>query len=68
MSFLSDLVKDIVDMPGKFADVAAQGPIEGLLVHFGALFVTIPLAVFGVLVLGALVDLLTPDATAVQHP
>jgi hypothetical protein len=68
MSFVTDLIESIIDMPGEFAGVAAQGPIEGLLVLFGALFVTAPLAVFGYLAAGAVIDLLLPDSSEARHP
>ena len=68
MSLLSDLIDSIIDMPGEFADVAAQGPVEGLLVLFGALFVIAPTAYFGYLVTGAVVDLLIPESFGETHP
>jgi hypothetical protein len=68
MSLLSDLIDSIIDMPGEFADVAAQGPVEGLLVLLGALFVIVPTAYFGYLVTGALVDLVIPESFGETHP
>lgn len=68
MSVLSRLVQSIVDMPGEFAEVAGQGPIEALLVLMGAILVGLPVAFFGVLVLGALVDLVTPESFGAEHP
>jgi hypothetical protein len=68
MSVLSDLIQSIVDMPGEFADVAAQGPIEAILVLTGALLVVVPSLVFGYLVLGAAVDLVTPDRSEFSYP
>lgn len=65
---VSELIESIVDLPGEFAEVIAQGPIEAFLVGMGALLVGIPMLVFGVLVLGAVVDLIRPDSTAVRHP
>ena len=61
MSILSDLVESIVDAPGEFIDVAAQGPIEALLVAMGILLVGLPLVFFGVLVLGAAIELVATD-------
>lgn len=68
MNLLTELVEDTLEVPGKFADVAAQGPIEAILVAFGALFVLGASAVFGVLTLGAVVDLLTPESMEATHP
>jgi len=68
MGFLSDLTRSVIDMPGEFADVATQGPIEAVLVLTGALLVLVPSAVFGYLVLGAAVDLVVPDSSEASHP
>jgi len=68
MSFLSDLIQDTAEMPSKFADVALQGPIEGLLLLVGALFVILPSLVFGYLVLGVTVDLVLPDSVGASFP
>lgn len=68
MSVVSRLVQSIVDMPGEFAEVAGQGPIEALLVLMGAILVGLPVAFFGVLVLGAIADLVTPESFGAEHP
>lgn len=68
MSAISKIIDSIVDMPGEFADVAAQGPAEGLLLAFGALFVVVPSLALGYLALGAGIDLLTPSKIEIQHP
>jgi len=68
MSVLSDLIQSIIDMPGEFADVAAQGPIEGTLVLIGALLVVVPSIIFGYLVLGAVVDVVIPDSSSMSYP
>lgn len=68
MSVLSDLAESIADAPGEFADVATQGPVEALLVAMGAVLIIAPMVFFGLLVLGAVVEFVTPDRTAVQHP
>lgn len=68
MSVLSDLIQSIIDMPGEFADVAAQGPIEGTLVLIGALLVVVPSIIFGYLVLGAAADLVVPDSSSRSYP
>lgn len=68
MSPIVDLVQSVVDMPGKFVEVAMQGPVEATLVLFGAIFIAVPSAVFGYLVLGAAVDLVKPGQTGTRHP
>jgi hypothetical protein len=68
MSLLTDFVDSIVKTPGKFADVAAQGPLEALLVLMGAVLVLVPLGFFGLLVFGAVVEFVTPDSSAARHP
>lgn len=68
MSAISDLVESIVDMPGEFADVAMQGPIEAVLLAFGALFVVVPSVVFTYLALGAGIDIIKPGHAETRHP
>lgn len=68
MSLVSDFVDSLVEAPGEFADVAAQGPIEAFLVLMGALLVGAPLALFGLLVAGAAADLVIPDSVRETHP
>jgi hypothetical protein len=68
MSLPSRLIDSIIDMPGEFAEVAAQGPAEGLLVLFGAIFVIAPTAYFGYLVTGALLSPLLPESFGAEHP
>jgi hypothetical protein len=68
MNLLTDLIEDTLAMPGEFADVATQGPIEGILLALGALLILGASAVFGVLTLGALVELVIPDSTGATHP
>ncbi|WP_135365205.1 hypothetical protein [Halosimplex halophilum] len=54
-----ELVNSVVEMPGKFAEVAAHDPLNYVLIAFGALFVLGASAVFGVLSLGAFFSLFT---------
>jgi hypothetical protein len=68
MSVISELIDSIIAMPGEFADVATQGPVEGLLVLIGALFVIVPSVALGYLTLGVVVDLLLPDSSEISHP
>lgn len=68
MSLVSEFIQSLLDAPGKFADVAAQGPIEAFLVLMGALLVGAPLVFFGLLVGGAAADLVIPDSVRESHP
>jgi len=68
MSLVSEFVQSLVDAPGEFADVAAQGPIEAFLVLMGALLVGAPLILFGLLVAGVAADLVIPDSIGESHP
>ena len=66
-SFLSDLLNSIVDMPGKFVDVATHDPISAILVAFGALFVGGAVLAGAYLGLGAVVDLVRPSRPGAVH-
>ena len=68
MSIPSRFIESLIEMPAKFAEVATQGPIEGLLVLFGALFVGAPLLYFGYLSTGALIAPLLPESFGAEHP
>ncbi|WP_254273252.1 hypothetical protein [Haloarcula marina] len=54
---LTELVQSIIDMPGRFVDVALADPLSAVLILFGALFVGVASAVFGYLSLGAFFSL-----------
>jgi hypothetical protein len=64
----TEFVDSLVEMPGQFADVAAHDPISAVLVAMGAVLVTAPLGLFGVLTLGAVVEFIVPDSTESSHP
>ena len=68
MSLLSDLIQSIIDMPGEFADIALQGPVEALLVLTGAVLVGAPLALFTYLLVGAAVELVLPESFGASYP
>jgi hypothetical protein len=68
MSIPSRFVDSVIEMPGKFAEVAAQGPAEGLLVLFGALFVAAPLVYFSYLSVGAVLSPLLPESFGAEYP
>ena len=65
---VSELIESITTMPEKFAEVATQGVVEGFLVAMGAVLVGVPVAFFGILVLGAIVELILPDSVSAKHP
>ncbi|MFT4946556.1 MAG: hypothetical protein ACI8TL_000792 [Natronomonas sp.] len=68
MSLPSRLIDSIIEMPGEFADIATQGPIEGVLVLIGALLVIAPTAYFGYLSVGAVLSPLLPESFGAEHP
>lgn len=69
MSLVSDIVDALVHAPRtEFTDIAAQGPVEAFLVAMGAVLVGAPLAVFGLLVAGAAVELVFPETIEERHP
>lgn len=68
MSILSRFIDSLIQTPGEFADVAAQGPAEAILVLMGAILVGAPLIFFVVLVLGAAVELVMPESFGAEHP
>jgi hypothetical protein len=65
---LGELVQSILDMPGKFADVAAHDPISAVLVGMGALLVSLSLGVFSLLTAGVVLDLIRPDRPRESYP
>lgn len=67
MSIVSRFVRSLLELPGMFVDVAAQGPIEALLVLMGALLVGVASIVFGLLAVAAAVQFLTPSSSPVSH-
>lgn len=68
MSVVSDLVDSFREAPGLFADVATHDPISAILVAMGGLIIAASVGAFGILVLGAVVDLLTPGSKGINHP
>jgi len=68
MSPVSELIQSIIDAPEYFADVALQGPIEGVLLLFGAVFVAVPSLVLAYLVAGAGVSLVRGGPKGTTHP
>ncbi|MFB6202581.1 MAG: hypothetical protein ABEI98_11310 [Halorhabdus sp.] len=66
-SFLTDLIESVLELPGKFLDVATHDPISAVLLGFGALFVGLAVAAGGVLTLRAVVESLSPFRPAREH-
>jgi len=64
MSLHTELIQSVLDMPGEFAAVATHDPLSALLVAIGGLLVLVSAGYFGILTLGAAVNLVTggPDA------
>lgn len=58
-SLAMELVQSIIDMPGRFIDIALTDPISAVLILIGAAFVGVSSAVFGYLSLGAALSLVT---------
>ncbi|MFC6975330.1 hypothetical protein ACFQL1_12810 [Halomicroarcula sp. GCM10025709] len=56
-SLPTQLVQSIIDMPGKFIDIALADPISAILILIGATLVGLSSAVFGYLSLGAFLSL-----------
>lgn len=65
---LDDIVESFQELPGLFADVATVDPISAVLVLMGAILVGVSMGAFGLLVLGAAVEFVTPDSSATTHP
>lgn len=51
------LGQSIIDMPGKFVDIALMDPISAVLILIGATLVGLSSAVFGYLSIGAFLSL-----------
>jgi len=56
-SLVSQFVQSILEMPGKFLDIALTDPVSALLILVGAALVGVASAVFGYLSLGAVFSL-----------
>jgi len=56
-SLLVELLQSILEMPGRFLDIALTDPISALLILIGAALVGLSSAVFGYLSIGALFSL-----------
>ena len=61
-------VQSILDMPGKFIDIAMADPISAVLILVGAALVGAASAVFGYLSLGAAASLVVRPGSARSPP
>lgn len=59
--FVQELLRSLTEMPGKFIEVGLHDPVSALLLVFATLILGLSLGLFGVLTLGAVVDLLRPS-------
>jgi hypothetical protein len=65
---LAELIDGIFELPGLFADIATHDPISAILILVGAIVLAASFGFFGILVLGAVVEFLTPDSVTARHP
>jgi len=77
MNLSATLIDSLVELPlaassvegASLEEIAGNfGPVQAVLILFGAIFVVAPTAYFGYLVTGALVDLLIPESFGETHP
>jgi len=61
-------VQSILDMPGKFVDIAMADPISAVLILVGAVLVGAASAVFGYLTLGAAASLVVRPGSGPKPP
>lgn len=65
---IAELIDSITDAPELFADIVTHDPISAIMVAFGGAFIALSIGFFAILVLGAVVDLVTPDKSSATHP
>lgn len=68
MSLLTDLIDSLLAMPGEFAAIAGHDPLAALMLAVGAVLVTVSVGYFGLLVLGSLLNLVTPSGGGRSYP
>jgi hypothetical protein len=59
--FIRELFQSILDMPGKFADVAMSDPLGAVMLAVGSILVLLSVGYFTLLTLGSILDLFTPE-------
>jgi len=67
-SLLMQLLQSILDMPGKFIDIALADPLSAVLILLGAVLVGAASAVFGYLTLGAAASLVVRPGSGPSQP
>ncbi|MDS0280585.1 hypothetical protein [Haloarcula onubensis] len=67
-SLVSQFVQSVLDMPGKFIDIAMADPLSAVLILVGAVLVGAASAVFGYLTLGAVVSLVIRPGSGPSPP
>jgi len=67
-SLVTELVQSIIDMPGRFIDIALNDPISAVLILIGAVLVGAASAAFGYLSLGAALSLVTRPGSGRSPP
>jgi ABC-type phosphate transport system permease subunit len=58
---VEQLVQSVLEFPGMIAQVAAQGPVQALLVVLGGVFIGLPVVLLGLFGLLWLANLLNPS-------
>lgn len=61
MSVHTRLIESALEAPGEFVDIATHDPLSAVLLVFGVLLVGLPMAVFGVMGIGVIAELLNPS-------
>lgn len=61
--FIEQLFQSLIDMPGKFADIAMHDPLSAVLLTVGAIITTLTIGYFTLLVAGSVLDLFTPESS-----
>jgi hypothetical protein len=61
MSLVSELITSLLEMPSILTEVATTNPLAGVMLLFGSLFMGLSLAYFGVLTLGAILSVVSPQ-------
>ena len=67
-SLLVELIQSIIDMPGRFIEIALFDPLSAILILIGAVFVGVSSAVFGYLTVGAAVSLVMRPGSGQSPP
>ena len=67
-SLPTQFVQSVLDMPGKFIDIALADPISAVLILIGAVLVGGASAVFGYLTLGAAASLFIRPGSGPSPP